>query len=275
MFSDIDEALRQMLQTGMPIRANEIDISFERPTREWSSKLSRPAINLFLYDIRERPELRNEVPQYTRIPGQSMAGRRRPLRRLDLAYLCTAWAREPGDEHRILASLLSCLYRSVEVPSEFLSQVVLDTGVHVPVRIADPDYLAKPADFWGVMDNDLHASVIFVATVPLDPFEPTPTPLVSSATFRLGIEHQPPANQFQLVGGTVHAPGHPEQVLAGATVSLEGTALQSVTGEDGRYLLGNVPEGTHILRVTDSAGLARTHQIVVPSPSFDIAFGAE
>ena len=36
-----------LVTAGIPIRANEIDISFERPTREWSSKLSRPTINLF------------------------------------------------------------------------------------------------------------------------------------------------------------------------------------------------------------------------------------
>lgn len=271
MFSDIDESLRQLFTAGIPIRANEIDISFERPTREWSSKLSRPTINLFLYDIRERAEMQNEPFDFdrTRAPG-TVVRRRRPLR-LDASYTVTAWTRDPVDEHRILAAVLACLYRSSEIPDEFLSQAVRDLDQSVTLRLAPPDHIAKPADFWGVMDNDLHANVNFVAIVPINPFAEEPFPLVTSASFELGLKGEGAVDRFQAVGGVVHA-GELSRPLEGMAVTLVGTALSGVTGEDGRFLLGNVPAGQHQLRVTDPAGRAITVDINVPSPSFDILF---
>jgi len=55
-------------------------------------------------------------------------------------------------------------------------------------------------------------------------------------------------------------------------VTLVGTALSGVTGEDGRFLLGNVPAGRYQLRVTDPSGRAITQDIDIPSASFDISF---
>ena len=59
MFSDVDETLRSHLISDMPIHGGEVDIEFDRPTREWSSRLSKPTLNLFLFDVRERPEFRD------------------------------------------------------------------------------------------------------------------------------------------------------------------------------------------------------------------------
>lgn len=275
MFSDIDEALRQLLTAGIPIRAGEIDISFERPTREWSSKLSRPTINLFLYDIRERAELQNMPFEHERAPGSNVVVRRRTPRRLDVAYLVTAWTRDPADEHRILASVLACLYRSDTMPGEFLSPALRDIGQDVLLRLVPPDHIAKPADFWGVMDNDLHANLAFVALVPLDPYEPVPFPVVSSAGFRarlIGDEEQ--RDRFQIAAGMVYAAGEDPRPLEGITVSVEGSAMSALTGPDGRYFLGNLPAGKHRLRLADASGRTATHEIEVPSPLFDIAFAA-
>jgi hypothetical protein len=94
---------------------------------------------------------------------------------------------------------------------------------------------------------------------------------VTSASFELGLKGEGAVDRFQAVGGVVHA-GELSRPLEGMAVTLVGTALSGVTGEDGRFLLGNVPVGQHQLRVTDPAGRAITVDINVPSPSFDILF---
>ncbi|RLC55156.1 MAG: DUF4255 domain-containing protein, partial [Chloroflexota bacterium] len=51
MLTDLDETLKQLLIKNIPIKNNEVDIQFDLPKRDWSAGLSRPTINLYLYDI--------------------------------------------------------------------------------------------------------------------------------------------------------------------------------------------------------------------------------
>jgi hypothetical protein len=98
--------LRELLNSEIPISKSEIEISFDRPTRDWSGRLSRPTLNLFLFDIRERKDLRDDVPVVSQNEN-GMAVRQTPPRRIDLTYLVTVWIKEIEDEHRILALGLS------------------------------------------------------------------------------------------------------------------------------------------------------------------------
>ena len=50
MIADVDEVLRRLLVQEIDIKGNEVDIVFDMPKREWSSRLSKPTINLFLYE---------------------------------------------------------------------------------------------------------------------------------------------------------------------------------------------------------------------------------
>ena len=58
MITDVDEALRELLLQEIAIKGNEVDIKFDQPKREWSSRLNKPTINLFLFDLRENLRLR-------------------------------------------------------------------------------------------------------------------------------------------------------------------------------------------------------------------------
>ena len=80
MIDDLDDALRDLLIREMPIKNNEIDISFGQPNKEWSSRLSRPTLNLYLHDIRENPTLRRDqnFAELERRPD-SVVHRRPPL----------------------------------------------------------------------------------------------------------------------------------------------------------------------------------------------------
>jgi len=190
MFNDVDETLKQYFTAELPISPGELDVSFERPTREWSGRLSRPTLNCFMYDIRERKLFRDEPP--TVLPnGKGGFLRQRAAPRIDLTYMITAWAREAEDEHRILARTLAAMYRSGEIPERHFQGALIDSTCAVLARIETSDHLAKPADMWGVLDNELHTSLVWVITAPLEAFAPAEGPIVRTRELRFGEMDEP------------------------------------------------------------------------------------
>lgn len=268
MFSDLDESLRELLIADVPIERTQVDIEFDRPSREWSSRLSRPTLNLFLYDIREREALRDDFPFAEALPGQ--VTRRRPPRRIDCSYLITAWAKEAADEHRILAHVLAAMYRHAKLPEEQLQGDLQGLDYDVLLRVATPEHLAKPSDFWGVMDNELHACLVWVATIPLDAFRPFTTPIVTTATFAVGARGEAWREPFVTVAGAVRPAGDPQGAAAGVRLAVLGTALDVTTGDDGRFVLARILPGDYTMRIEAPDSEPRELPLTVPSESYDI-----
>ena len=269
MFNDLDETLRQLLIADVPLDPREVDIAFDRPTREWSSRLSKPTLNLFLFDIRERMDFRDDSWTVTR-NADGKAERKRPPRRVDVAYFVTAWAREPADEHRILAGVLACMYRQGAISTEFLQGDLQKAAVPVLARPTMPDHLAKPYELWGVLDNELRASLTWVSTVPLDVFAPVTGPLVR--TVELGFQRQGEAwrEAFVRVGGIAHARGNALVGIPNARVRVEGTALESWTDQEGRFIFPRLLPGDYQLTLEGPGGLNAAQTVTVPSESYDI-----
>ncbi|NJD09575.1 MAG: SusC/RagA family TonB-linked outer membrane protein [Gemmatimonadetes bacterium] len=74
-------------------------------------------------------------------------------------------------------------------------------------------------------------------------------PLAVSAFALLAAAFPASAQEVGRVTGVVRA-ADTQRPLAGAQVYIQGTRIGSLTGNDGRYLIVNVPAGTHDLRVT-------------------------
>jgi Pvc16 N-terminal domain len=269
MFTDVDETLRQVLLADVPVDTSEIDISFERPTREWSSRLSRPTINLFLCDIRERTAVRDQTPMITRGENGTVTTKKR-ARRIDLNYVVTAWTREAEDEHRILARVLSCMFRQSEVDEDQLQGSLVDADYPLMVRVEPPDHYLKPVDLWGVLDNELHASHTWVATAPLDAFAPIEGAIVRSSELRFGHLDGGETESFLRIGGVVHEEGSEDAPLAGVTVKIDGTGFEMKTGEDGRFAFASVLEGDYewVLELPDGTAVKRP--FTVHGASYDI-----
>jgi hypothetical protein len=271
MFNDVDETLREFLLAEVPVDRTEVDISFDRPTREWSSKLSRPTLNVFVHDIRERQEFRDNERVVVRNSDGSVTSRL-PARRIDLTYVVTAWTKEAADEHRILARILAALFRFGQIPDKYLQGDLLSADLPLLVRIMPPDHLVKAADFWGVMDNELHASITLVATSPLDAFAPVTGPAVRTRELRAGDTENEWREVFLHVGGLARAGG---EALAGARVEVVGTTIETVTGDDGSFVLGPLHEGDYTWRITTAGNRAFERAVRVPADAYDIELGAE
>jgi len=97
MIDSLDDGLRDLLVRDMPINENEVDIAFDQPTREWSSRLSRPTINCFMHDVRENNKLRTRQPYLDVTTAGAAANVSVNSIRLDVHYMITAWANDPAD----------------------------------------------------------------------------------------------------------------------------------------------------------------------------------
>ena len=86
--ADLDEGLRGLLRTSLKRHGFDgVEISFDAPSREWSGKLTGPAVNLFLYDVREARDRATSSPESR--DGVLVA----PSLRLALTYAVTAWTK--------------------------------------------------------------------------------------------------------------------------------------------------------------------------------------
>lgn len=271
MFDDMDETLRQVLLTDVPVDRNEVDITFDRPTREWSSRLSRPTLNLFLFDVRERIDFRDDTWRVSRT-ANGKAMHHRPPRRVDLAYMITAWTKEPSDEHRLLAAVLACTYRVGRIGPELLQGALAGSEVPVLVRSMPPDYLVKPVDYWGVMDNDLHASLTWVATTPLEAFRPVTGPLVRTRELLVGDRDQDERDRFVAVAGVAHRKGDLLAGVSGARVTVVGTGLEALTDDEGKFTFPRLGHGDYTWRAVAPDGKAVERPVTVPSGSYDLEF---
>jgi hypothetical protein len=269
MFQDVDETLRAVLVADVPVKRSEVDISFDRPTRDWSSRLTRPTINVFLYDIRERVDLKSEVDTVTR-DENGRAVRQRPPRRVDLLYLLSAWTTEPDDEHRILARVLACMYRQDKIGSDFWQGDLKNSQLPVLARVPKPEEASRASEVLGGVGNDLHAGLSWVWAVPLDVFKPDIGPLVRTAQIRIGPTGEAIDVTLVEVGGLIHRKGEPLAGIAGVKVQVVGTGHEAVSDAEGKFRLPNLPAGNYKWRVEPPDGKPKEHKVVVPSPAYDI-----
>jgi hypothetical protein len=282
MIDELDEVLRQLLIREIPIKNGEVDIKFEQPKREWSSRLSRPTLNLFLYDVRENSKLRQAQPMWHIERNQDGTATRRlkPVR-VDLHYMITAWTSDPEDEHRLLASTLLALFRNPNLPEELLPESFENQPAPVSVMAAQEDELQNPADVWSSLDNELRPAITCVVTLALDPYHPISGPIVRTRELRMGQATAPLSQQldgatepdtFWTIGGTVRS--HRPLEKARLTLVERGldVPLQLEGGEqtEARFSIGRLEAGDYTLEVAVDGGQPRRYKISVPSPDYDL-----
>jgi len=275
MIDDLDEVLRQLLIRELPIKNGEVDVQFDQPKREWSAKVSRPTLNLFLHAIRENAKLRQTQPMWdlTQNPDGTVTQRRKPVR-VDLHYMITAWATEPEDEHRLLGRTLMALFRTSYLPDDLLPESLQDQPVVIPIMAAQYDEMKNPTDVWNVLDNEMRPAIGLIVTLAIDPYQPTVTPLVRTRELRVGPSPVPALQQleagvepdrFWTVGGTLHGIGgrapHLTLVEKGLEVSLQ---------PEGRFVIGRLQAGQYTLEVVVDGQPARRYPITVPAPDYDL-----
>src|SRR5437588_155672 len=118
MLPDIHSSIQRVLYERGRIDPDEVDVRFERPSRQWVESLMLPTINLFLFDMAENTDRRNGAPQVGRANGQALM--RVPPRRFDLRYMVSVFTTLIEDEATLLWRTLATLLRHSPLPAELL-----------------------------------------------------------------------------------------------------------------------------------------------------------
>ncbi len=268
MIDDLDDALRDLLIREMPIKGNEIDISFGQPNKEWSSRLSRPTLNVYLHDIRENPTLRRDqnFAELERRPDSVV--QRRPPHRIALHYLVTAWATAPEDEHRMLARALLALLRHQELPVDILPEALQDQPSPIPLKVAQADVLEKPSDFWSVVDNQQRPGITFSATLAFNPYAPVVKPVTRTAEFKFGQSEDMAGTDhgYVAISGRVLS----KKPLNNVQVRLLERGTLAEMQPEGKFGIRNLRPGNYTLEVSAEGLKPKKHKIKVPAPSYDV-----
>src|SRR5262245_62828407 len=92
MIKDLDETIAALLRRDLPpTLAKQVQISFATPDDQFPPQsVTLPAIDMFLYDVRENLELRSNEFYVQRMSDGTSTKTRAPVR-VDFSYLVTAW----------------------------------------------------------------------------------------------------------------------------------------------------------------------------------------
>lgn len=186
----------------------EVDINFDTPTKDRLESLTRPTIDLFLFDIRENMELR--VTDWQSANGKNL--NRIPPRRFDLKFMISVHRVEPEIEHLLLLQILKPLVKYPQLSKEELVEwwrklkhpdkkqtewtekwrELMPNGVvelmdalqsfdpPLTARIANQDESGRLLDLWNALGTTPHPALCYIVTIPLDLEIEETAPLVLS-----------------------------------------------------------------------------------------------
>jgi Pvc16 N-terminal domain len=196
MIQDLDETIAALLRRDLPpALAAQVQISFATPDDQFPSQsVTLPAIDLFLYDVRENLELRtNEVTLMRR--GDGTAIRTPPAVRVDFSYLITAWPSESApdpaeDEHRLLGEVMRVLLRYRTIPADVLQGELREQTPALPISTLQPGRLQSMGEFWQAVGGKPKAALNYQVTLSVETAVPEEVRLVTDKVIKIRLEHE-------------------------------------------------------------------------------------
>ncbi len=281
MIYELNEALRKMLLSDMPVRKGDVDIQFELPKKDWSSRLSKPTLNIYLYDILENIELRGSE-QWTQIDnGDGTVTLRRNPVRINYYYLVTSWAKEIQDEQQLLSAALTTLLRQPYIPEDILPENLKNQPVPVRLEVGQSKSLQKLSDFWGMVDNDPHPGIRLTVTLTVDPYEAVTSPRVATSEVRFKQNPSPNRQKFDdpnaklvdsksyfSIRGKVNSQKYSPATL---TLVLKETGKEVAILDDGEFTIQRLTQGTYHIDVSFNDRVLRHEKFVVPISFLEIS----
>lgn len=302
MINDLDRTLREILTKELRLANGRLVVQFDQPSREWSSAITQPTLNLFLYDLRENNVLRqHQWQQATQKNGNGRIQQKRTSFRVECHYILTAWTpKNPNraeDEHQLLSNAMLVLFRHPELPSDYLQGVMRDQPFEISARLAAHDRLTNPAELWSALDNELRPSVSYIVNLAFDPWQEIEILPVRTLTIRTDNPQHPPSMpnppksprfftstsatrqapaaaylidratiDFHFIAGTVRKELKPQ---ANLDIVIQGTNFGDKSDENGRYALGRLAPGQYTLIIAQDDEILQKRIITVPLTNKD------
>ncbi|GLY29484.1 DUF4255 domain-containing protein [Kineosporia sp. NBRC 101731] len=156
--SALESTLKSWLQEEVPLPEEDGDVSFESPDGTWGTSLTRPTLNLFLFDIARAAVQPAVTGPYRDTNGVVVRDRPAPV--VSFSYLLSAWGGGVREEHRLLGDAVRGLLRTPVLDGDTEGGEI--TG-KVNIALADPEQV-RGRDLWGGLGGKLRPSLVLVAT---------------------------------------------------------------------------------------------------------------
>lgn len=183
MIDDLDRTLEELFKMELPpALIDQVNITFAAPDDQFPpTSVTLPAIDLFLYDVRENRELRTN--EWVTERGNGTVTRTRPPVRIDCSYLVTAWASDSApnpsqDEHRLLGEVMAILLRHRSIPPAALQGSLVGQEPTLRASPLQPALLQSMGEFWQAMGGKPKACLNYTVTISVQPFEGVEAPVV-------------------------------------------------------------------------------------------------
>jgi len=274
MFHDLDLSLQAMLHDAdSPADLRAAEVSFETPDKGYAP--TQRTVNLFLHDVAENRELRDQARMTDLTDGVYTIGP--PPVRMDCTYLSTAWSAQAGglkvnEEHQLLGLALSWMSRFTTVEDRFL-QGALKTPAQpysVPLTVARTKEGQTMGAFWSALGISPRPAFSVTVTIAM----PTGA----------DVEHYPRMEKVVIGSTTLSSPVLTGRVLDhrlvpvdAAKVGVVGTPQTVTVGPGGEFTFAGLEFGTQKLLVQVAGqpdveltlhyqAHAQIHNVILPGP---------
>jgi hypothetical protein len=273
MLADLDETLRTLLRTELERHGFEgVDIAFDAPAREWSGQLSKPTVNIFLYDLREAETLRTS--EWSRIQRDGRTFEGRPPMIMECSYAVTAWTQAVEDEHRLLSQVLAIFYAYPEIPQSALNGRLANGSQQWPIKARIGQGKGEKSDFWSAIGGQYKVSLDYVVRLSVDSGAKLERgPEVRTQTVRTRLADGPARAVVEMhrsVGKVSNSKGEP---LANVWVTLPDVGTWTASAADGRFRFDRLPPGQHRLLARTADGVEAVTHFEVPGAGVDLVMG--
>ena len=184
MINDLDKTLEELFKRELPQElASQVTISFATPDDQFPpTSVTLPAIDIFLYDVRENRDLRSNEWTVER-HSRGTATKKRPAVRVECSYLITAWPSESApnpamDEHHLLGELMKVLLRHPTIPSGVLQGSLKGQEPPLLAMTLQAGQLQSLGEFWQALGGKPKAALNYSVTIGVELFEAIEGPVV-------------------------------------------------------------------------------------------------
>src|SRR6201995_969582 len=270
MLADLDETLRGLLREELEVHGFEgVDIAFDAPAREWSGQLSKPTVNIFLYDLREAEGLRSPEWSSNKQGGRVREGR--PPMVMECSYAVTAWTQAVEDEHRLLSQVLAILFAFPELPQDKLNGRLANGSQAWPIKARVGQGKGEKSDFWSAVGGQYKVSLDYVVRLSVESGAQLERgPQVRTQTVRTRLADGPARAILEMhrtAGRVQDSQGEP---LANVWVTLPDVGSWTASAPDGRFYFNRLPAGSHRLLARTADGREAGGQLDVPGGGVDL-----
>ena len=270
MLADLDETLRSLLKEDLEAHGFEgVDIAFDAPSRDWSGQLSKPTVNVFLYDLRETEALRTS--EWGRLSRNGRTFETRPPMVMEASYAVTAWTQAVEDEHRLLSQVLAIFFAYPEIPQDKLNGRLANGSQAWPIKARIGQGKGEKSDFWSAVGGQYKVSLDYVVRVSVESGAMRERgPEVRTQTIRTQMTDAPKRAVLEMHRSGGKVTDKKGQPLADVWITLPDLGSWTSSRSDGEFRFDRLPPGRHRVVARTADGRETNSHIEVPGAGVDL-----